>query len=162
MLLAGFSILVALGASQRTPEAVLPSLPPELVALEAHVARSPEDQVAVLQLTQALLDQGAPGLALTVLERSPSLTQQSPAVADLAATAELRNGHNRLALAMTQRTLELCEQQSCNGVTIARSLRREALLRAALADGIEDIDANPEATARAYRKAVRQVRLAMN
>lgn len=162
MLLAGFSIMAALGASQRTPSLVIPSPAAQLGELEAHVARAPGDQQAVLQLTQTFLDRNSPGLALAVLERSPALLQRSPAAADLAATARLRTGQNRTALAMTRQALVLCERQGCDGTTMARNARREELLEAVLADGIEDMDANPEATARAYRKAVRRVQLAMN
>lgn len=162
MLLAGFSIVAALGASQRTPSLVLSEPAAQLTELEARVARAPEDQDAVLRLTQIFLEQNSPGLALAVLDRSPALLHRSAAAADLAATARLRTGQNRSALAMTRQALSLCERQGCDGVTVARNAHREELLEAALADGIEDVDANPEATARAYRKAVRRVQLAMN
>lgn len=162
VLLAGLSITAALGASQRTPSLVLGATTPGLAALEAQAARSPSDQEAVLRLSRAYLDRNAPGLALAVLDRSPAMLRASPAAIDVAATAQVRAGQNRRALASTRQALALCETQGCDGGLLARSARREELLEAAIAEGIEDVDANPDATERAYRKALRRVQLAMN
>ncbi|MCU0656864.1 MAG: hypothetical protein MUF64_16905 [Polyangiaceae bacterium] len=163
-LLAGISIMAALGASQRTPSLVLAHLPgdPALAELEARVASDPKDEAAMIQLARTLLDRNAPGLAVTVLERSPSVLQRSAEAADLASTAQLRSGKNRSALAWTRQALALCEKRGCEHGTVVRATRREELLEAAVSEGIEDLDANPEATARVLRKAVRQVQLAMN
>jgi hypothetical protein len=165
VLLAGLSITVALGASQRTPSLVLDSpqdTTSELASLEARVARSPEDREAALRLARALLGRNAPGLALAVLERSSRALERSPEAADLAATAQMKVGKNRAALASTKQALVACERQGCEGTLLARNARREELIEAALAEGIEDMEADPEATARAHRKATRRVQLAMN
>ncbi|MCS6899573.1 MAG: hypothetical protein RMJ98_07645 [Myxococcales bacterium] len=164
MLLAGFLITAALEASQRTPKLVLDSSPNtlELSALEARVAHTPQDQRAVLQLARTLLEQNEPGMALAVLERSPKAMERSPEGADLIATVQMRMGKNRAALASTKHALMACERQGCEGILLARNTLREELLEVLLTEGIEDVEANPEATAQIYRQATRQVHLAIN
>ena len=63
---------------------------------------------------------------------------------------------------MTRRALSLCAEQGCDASLVARSVRRENLLEAVIEMGIEDVTSNPEAAELAYRRTVRQVRVAMN
>lgn len=153
---------LALGASQRTPSLVMSSADPALEALEARVARSPRDVGAAMNLARELLDRGAPGLALSVLERSEEAAGASPEASNLTAAALVAAGKNQRALAATRRALQLCEATGCEGRLVAQATRREGMLEAVLAAGIEDIAADPEATAAAYRRSLRQVRVAMN
>jgi len=163
--LLGLSALITVSASRRTPSLVIEKRGQaleEMAALENRVSVNPDDQVAVLTLARGFLNRGSPGLALAVLERSPSVAQGSAAGADVTATALMNAGKNRQALAMTRQALALCEAGSCEANVAARAARREELLEAVLAVGIEDMDSDPEAVERAYHRALRRVQLAMN
>lgn len=162
VLLVGLLLAVVVGASRRTPGLVLPSGTEGVASLEEAAARRPDDAVAVNALARAFLERRAPGLALAVLERSPSVVRTSPEAADLAATAAMGAGRGRQALAWTRQALALCNEGSCGASLVVRATRREGLLEAALELGIEDIHAAPEAVEAAYRRTLRQVRIAMN
>lgn len=161
----GVSAVMALSASRRTPSLLVGQRGAplgEMAALEAQVARDPSNPTAVVALARGFLERGSPGLALAVLERSPGVVQASAAAADVAATAMVGAGHNRQALALTRQALSLCDEQACEASLLVRATQREELLDAVLAVGIEDMDKNPEGALQAYRRAVRQVRVAMN
>jgi len=163
--LLGLAALITVSASRRTPSLVIEKRGQaldEMTALENRVSINPDDQAAVLALARGFLNRGSPGLALAVLERSPSVAQGSATGADVAATALMNAGKNRQALAMTRQALALCEAGSCEASVAARAARREELLEAVLAVGIEDMDSDPEAVERAYHRALRRVQLAMN
>lgn len=160
--LVGLAVAGAAGASRRTPSLVLePRGAEALAALEVQAARSPDDEAAVGALARALLDRGEPGMALAALERSPGLVQSSPEVSDLTAVALVSAGRNRQALAVTRQALSWCDRRPCGASLVARAVRREEWLDAAVAAGIEDMSKNPEGAMLAYRRAVREVRLAM-
>lgn len=163
VVLSGVALLMAASAGQRGPSRLVPA--PEasaLASLEDRAARNPDDTQAVVALAQAFVDRGSPGLAMAVLDRSPTVIERSPAAADVASAALIGAGDNRRALALTRQTLTRCDEDACPGTLVARATQREELLSALVSAGIDDLNANPAATEIAYRRAVRQVRIAQN
>src|SRR5262245_14619449 len=61
-------------------------------ALEANVASNPTDPSAIRGLAQAYLEARAPGLALSVIETSPTSVRRDPTVEHLYARALLDQG----------------------------------------------------------------------
>jgi hypothetical protein len=164
VVLLGMAASVVVGASRRSPALVnqASASSQRIESLENRAANQPGDVVAVQALVKTYLDQGAPGQAVAVLHRAPAAAFASPAASDLAATAYLNAGLGSASLSMTRRVLELCSEQRCDASLVARSVRREGVLEAVIEMGIEDVTSNPEAAQLAYRRTVRQVRVAMN
>jgi hypothetical protein len=164
LVLVGIASAVLLGATHRSPSLAHPQRQggsPAHQALEERAARDPGDAPAAQALARSYLDRGDPGLAVAVLERSPSAID-SASSADFAAVAYLNAGLGTASLSMTRKALDLCERQTCEASLIARAARREELLQAVLEMGVEDVTRHPEALELAYRRTVRQVRVAMN
>ncbi len=163
VVMCGVSLLAVASSGQRAPSRVLRGAEAATFApLEERAARSPDDAGAVVALAQAFVDRGSPGMALAVLERSPSVLERSPAAADVASAALIGVGDNARALAMAHKAMSRCDEGACAGVLMARVAQREEMLSALVAAGINDLGANPEGAEVAYRRAVRQVRIALN
>jgi hypothetical protein len=135
-------------------------------ALEASVASHPSDAAAVRGLAQAYLEARAPGLALSVIETSPTGVRREPTVEHLYARALLDQGRAVDALAAEQRVLDACGPgmdgtSPCDTWLLASATRRADILRQLVELGVEDANAHPEASAVAYHNATREARLAV-
>ncbi|RYE92582.1 MAG: hypothetical protein EOO75_06340, partial [Myxococcales bacterium] len=131
VVLSGVALLAVASAGQRGPSRLVPAREAgPLASLEERAARDPDDSAAVVALAQAFVDRGSPGLALAVLDRSPTLLERSPAAADVASAALVGAGDNRRALALTRQALTRCDEGSCPGTLVARAAQREELLAA--------------------------------
>jgi hypothetical protein len=134
--------------------------------LEADVAAHAGDASAVRGLAQAYLDAHAPGLALRVIETSPTAVRRQPAVDHLYARALLDQGRAVDALAAEHRVLDACGPgldgtSVCDTWLLASATRRADILRQLVELGVEDANAHPEASAVAYHNATREARLAL-
>lgn len=136
-------------------------------ALEEQAASHPTDAAALRELAQAYLDIHQPGMAVGVIERAPSALRDEPAVEHLHARALLDQGRSADALEAERRVLRACadpspEAPACSPWLVASATRRADILEQLVELGIEDANAQPEASKFAYHSATRQVSLAVS
>jgi len=109
-------------------------------------------------LTEAYLAGGAPGLAVSAIDRAPEEVRETVGIADARARALTELGRPEAALATQRRVLEACAKAACSPNLVARAERRARWLGELVRQGIDPL-AEPERTLFAYRVAVREVRL---
>lgn len=156
--------LVGVSAARQTPARIVAREGAHrLAALEDAAASAPTAE-NLTPLVTSYLAEGRAGHAVAVLDRTPVVACESPALADLASQAYLTTGRASRSLALARRTLELCNggNRACDMGLVARVARREELLGALVEMGVEDPLMNPEAVELASRRVSRQVRIAMN
>ena len=114
-------------------------------------------------LAQAYMDAHAPGLALAVIERAPEEVRVRAKVEHVYARALLEEGHAQEALAVEQKVLRTCTMGEgiCDAWLIASARRRADIMEELVGLGVEDAQAEPEASAVAYHNATREARLAV-
>jgi hypothetical protein len=135
------------------------SAPADFQGLEARAALAPSAG-SVAALAGAYLDRGQPGLATAVIEKSPREMQLRPEVAVLHARALFHRGQVRDALAVARDASDSCSDgTTCAPWLVAKTTRQVAFFEQAVAAGIEDPSANPEATLAAYDRSSHEVRL---
>lgn len=159
--LVGVCGLTAVFSAHRSASAVS-GASVDVARLETAVALHADDPKAVSALMRSYLEHDAPGLAVTVLERSPAAAFATPQSSDLAARALLGAGRASESLTVTRKIVAECDRQPCDASLVARASRREQVLTAIVDVGIEDADCDPRAVELALRRSVRQVRLALN
>ncbi len=139
-------------------------------ACEAAAAGHQDDPEAMRALAQAYLDAEQPGLALGVLEGAPALRSDAR-TRHLYARALLDQGRNDDALAAEATVVTACMPAAdrlsaaqsgpgCDAVLLASAVRRAAILKELVALGVEDTQAQPEASFVAYQNATREARVA--
>jgi len=178
------AVLVAIGAiwfcgtTQREKPVVGDSSHTGPVAtLEKKVAASPNDANATRELAQAYLDIRQPGMAIGVIERAAQPVREEPTVEHLYARALLEQGRSQDALAAEKRVLTKCADPSslgtphgskpsetppCSTWLIASATRRAEIIEQLVQLGVEDTNAQPEASSLAYHNATRQVSLSVS
>jgi hypothetical protein len=129
--------------------------------LEGDVASQPNDAPHVRQLAQAYLDARSPGLAVSVVETSPEAVRGDVKVQHVYARALVEQGRNQDALAAEQRVLTQCAANAetaspCDSWLLASATRRADILKELVSLGVEDSQAQPEASALAYHNATRE------
>ncbi len=131
-------------------------------ALETQVASERVDGASVRKLAQAYLDAAAPGLALAAIEHASSAIRSEPRTDHLYARALLDQGRAEAALVAERRVLRSCTMADsiCDTWLVASATRRAEILQELVDLGVEDAQAEPEASAVAYHNATREVRLA--
>ena len=134
---------------------------------EKKAAASPNDPVALRELAQGYLDARQPGMAIGVIERATSQVRAEPTVDHLYARALLEQGRSADALAAEKRVLTACadpsvEAPTCSTWLIASATRRAEIIEQLVQLGIEDANAQPEASSLAYHNATRQVSLSVS
>ncbi len=127
--------------------------------LENQVAAHPTDAKGVMALAQAYIDAQSPGLAVAVIEGSPTDVRANAKVDHLYARALVAQGRNQDALVAERRVLATCSTDSCDAFLIASATRRADILQELVNLGVEDSQAQPEASRIAYHNATRQVGL---
>lgn len=132
---------------------------PLIGGLETTVSLHPGDPAALIALTDALLANGAPGLALAAIDRAPRSIQSLADVADAKARALIDTGEASRALKAEREALVACEMHSCNRGLATRALRREQWLSELCALEVEDVRGDPNRALLAYRRSTREVRL---
>ena len=142
------------------PAPVLQSADESLARLETAVGTHPEDRAALRDLANAYLDRSEPGLAHAALRRASSDVEQDPALADLQARTLLELGRARDAYDYERTALAQCVEVGCSRTLEARARQRARLLHELLELGIDDPALDHERTLLAYRRSVREVRLA--
>jgi len=135
--------------------------------LEGKAAAAPNDPSALRELAQAYLDVGQPGMAVGTVERAPLEVRGEPTVEHLYARALLDQGRSADALAAERRVLGKCADPSldvpvCSTYLIASATRRAEIIEQLVQLGIEDANAQPEASSLAYHNATRQVSLSVS
>ena len=167
------AVLVAIGAiwfcgtTQREKPVVGDSSHTGPVAtLEKKVASAPNDPKATRELAQAYLDIRQPGMAIGVIERASQQVREEPTVEHLYARALLEQGRSQDALAAEKRVLAKCadpsvEVPACSTWLIASATRRAEIIEQLVQLGVEDTNAQPEASSLAYHNATRQVSLSV-
>lgn len=133
----------------------------DVARLEESFARDPGDASAAQALMRAYLENDAPGLAVSVVQRAPGAAFATPTSTDLASRALLGAGRATESLAVTRQVVSRCDGEPCDANLVARAARREQILTAMVEMGIEDADRDPAAVELALRRSTRQVRLAM-
>ncbi|MBX3205378.1 MAG: hypothetical protein KF764_09935 [Labilithrix sp.] len=136
-------------------------------ALEASVAANPGDPHALRDLAQAYLDIRQPGMAIGSIERALPAVRSQPTVEHLYARALLDQGRSADALAAEKRVLAACadpslEVPACSTYLIASATRRAEIIEQLVQLGVEDANAQPEASSIAYHNATRQVSLSVS
>jgi hypothetical protein len=131
--------------------------------LESQVAAAPGDDAKVRTLAQAYLDSRAPGLALSLLERSPTEVRARPKTQHLYARTLIEEGRANDALAVEREVLRTCTMADgiCDTWLIASARRRADILEELVGLGVEDTLASPEESVVAYHNATREARLAV-
>ena len=166
VVVAAGAIWMASGAQRERPvlspfgEASNPSA---VTGLEAAVAASPDDEAKLRALAQAYLDAHAPGLALGLIERAPEQVRTGTRVEHLYARALIEEGHAQDALAVERQVLRTCTMADgvCDTWLIASARRRADILEELVGLGVDDAQAEPEASAIAYHNATREARIAL-
>ncbi|OJY16447.1 MAG: hypothetical protein BGO98_30665 [Myxococcales bacterium 68-20] len=136
-------------------------------ALETRLAATPDDPAAVRELAQAYLDIKQPGMAIGTIERATTAVRRAPTVEHLYARALLEQGRSADALAAEKRVLATCadpsiEVPACSTYLIASATRRAEIIEQLVQLGVEDANAQPEASSLAYYNATRQVSLSVS
>ncbi len=127
--------------------------------LENQVAAHPTDTKGVMALAQAYIDAQSPGLAVAMIEASPADVRAAAKVDHLYARALVAQGRNQDALVAERRVLAKCSTEMCDSFLIASATRRADILQELVNLGVEDSQAQPEASRVAYHNATRQVGL---
>lgn len=135
--------------------------------LEQKVAAAPADPAALRELAQSYLDIRQPGMAIGAIERAALPVRSDPTVDHLYARALLEQGRSADALAAERRVLATCADPSgdvptCSTWLIASATRRATIIEQLVQLGIEDANAQPEASSLAYHNATRQVSLSVS
>lgn len=163
-ILAGIGWMLAQGTEHK-PTPILPSVPTSvnelsLATLEAKVALSPTP-ADVAALASAYLERDQPGLASALIEKTPRELRASVDVSLAQSRALFRRGLLRQALAVSRETHEACERSTlpCTAWQFAKVERQRVFLEQVVSAGIEDPQAEPEATRAAYERSKRIVRL---
>jgi hypothetical protein len=161
VLAAALGVWLASGTQREKP--VLAQAKADTVrVLENQVASHPTDVKGVLALGQAYLDAQSPGLAVAVIESSPVAVRAEARVDHLYARALVAQGRNQDALVAERRVLAKCASDPatpCDAFLIASATRRADILQELVNLGVEDSQAQPEASRIAYHNATRQVGL---
>ncbi len=134
-------------------------------ALEAKAAANPNDVNAVKELAQGYLDIRQPGMAIGTIERAAPSVRAEPTVDHLYARALLEQGRSTDALAAEKRVLAKCadvDTNQCSAYLIASATRRAEIIEQLVQLGVEDANAQPEASSLAYHNATRQVSLSVS
>jgi hypothetical protein len=138
-----------------------------VAALETKAAGRPNDPAALRELAQAYLDIHQPGMAIGTIERATPAMRAEPTVEHLYARALLDQGRSADALAAEKRVLSMCadpsiEVPTCSTWLIASATRRAEIIEQLVQLGVEDANAQPEASSLAYHNATRQVSLSVS
>lgn len=152
-------------ASELLSQKTLPGVPlpgllmADIQQLESQAAVAPSAP-AVAALASAYLDRRQSGLATAVLEKAPRDVLDRPEIAHLYARALFHRGHAREALAVAREASQTCaEGTSCAPWLIAKTARQVAFFEQVVNAGIDDPQANPDATLAAYDRSTHEVRL---
>ena len=135
--------------------------------LESKAASTPTDPVALRELAQAYLDSRQPGMAIGVIERAIPAVRGDANVDHLYARALLDQGRSADALAAEKRVLARCADPSvdvpaCSTWLIASATRRAEIIEQLVQLGVEDTNAQPEASSVAYHNATHSVSLSVS
>jgi hypothetical protein len=169
VLLAATGILWSLGGTQHERPVLARSATETVRLLEAEVELHPADPMATTRLAQAYLDARQPGVAIVLVESSPVRVRENPRVEHAYARALVDAGRSDEALAVEQRVVDGCSSLAlereapagCDPVLLASAMRRADILRALVSLGVEDAEAQPEASLVAYQNATREARVAV-
>lgn len=162
------AVLLAIGAiwfagtTQREKAVVGDNHAGRVTKLEEAAATQPSDHAKLVELAQAYLDARQPGMALGAIERAPLDVRTEPRVEHLYARALLDQGRSADALAAEKRVLGRCADPyligpTCSTWLIASATRRAEIIEQLVELGVEDANAQPEASSLAYHNATRQV-----
>lgn len=167
------AVLVAIGAiwfcgtTQREKPVLGAQSTGKVGMLESKTAMSPADPAALRELAQAYLDSRQPGMAVGVIERALPAVRSEPQVEHLYARALLDQGRSNDALAAERRVLAQCADPtvgtaSCSTWLVASATRRSEIIEQLVQLGVEDTNAQPEASSIAYHNATRSVSLSVS
>lgn len=164
--LIGASVLWAMSGTG-SEQALVGAASASIRALEQGATAHPADPVAAHDLAQAYLDEHQPGLAVVWIEGAEPSVRGDVRVRHVLARALVDQGRDEEALARERQVVAGCESTAsggtapagCDSVLLASAVRRVNILQALVALGIEDAQAQPEASLVAYRNATREARV---
>jgi hypothetical protein len=155
-------------SSTQHEKPVLAAAEPDAVrALEVQAAAHPSDPDTTRSLAQAYLDAHQPGLAIVLVEGAPAPVRADLHVRHVYARALIDEGRNDEALAVDEQVVATCRPLAegaaaaagCDTVLLASAIRRTEILRALVAQGVKDSQAQPEESLVAYQNATREARV---
>jgi hypothetical protein len=147
---------------------LLATLEPEGIhALELAAASRPLSVESTRALAQAYLDATQPGLAIVLVEEAAAAVKGDVRVQHVYARALVDEGRNEEALAVERGVVSRCHPvgedapatAGCDAVLLAAASRRCDILRELVLLGVEDAQAQPEASLVAYQNATREARV---
>lgn len=165
--LAAAGALWLMGGTQREKPVLAATTSEAVRALEAEVARHPDEADATRALAQAYLDAHQPGLAVVLVHGAPVRLERDPRVEHVLARALVDEGRNDEALAVERQVVAACgpladgrpAPEGCDPVLLASAMRRADILRELVSLGVEDAQAHPEMSLVAYQNATREARV---
>jgi hypothetical protein len=166
MLAAAATLWIMSGTQKEKP--LLAATEPDAVrTLEADAVAHPGDPAAVRALAQAYLDARQPGLAIVLYEGAAQPVRDDVRVRHVYARALVDEGRNDEALTVEKGVLAACRPLAlgekaapgCDATLLASAMRRTDILSELVASGVEDAQAQPEASLVAYQNATREARV---
>lgn len=167
------AVLVAIGAiwfcgtTQREKPVVGDTKHTDRVSVLESTAAAKNDASSLRDLAQAYLEIRQPGMAVGVIERASVDVRSEPTIQHVYARALLEQGRSADALSVEKHVLARCADPSpiapaCSTWLIASATRRVEIIEQLVQLGIEDANAQPEASSLAYYNATRQVSLSVS
>jgi hypothetical protein len=163
-LLVALALLWRAAGTCEERRAMTPGFAERAAEAEARVARAPDDADALAALADAYTEAQAPGVAVALVDGAPRALREHPACSHAQARALVEAGQASRALDAERRALEACGARGpgvCSLRLLATAARRVSVLELLVADGVEDVRANPEALLQAYRATTRDAALAI-
>lgn len=163
-MLAAATTLWIMSGTQREKPLLAATEPDPVRSLEAAAVAHPGDPDANRALAQAYLDARQPGLAIVLVESAAPPVREDVRVQHVYARALVDEGRNDEALAVEKGVLAACRPLAlgekaapgCDGTLLASAMRRTDILSELVAQGVEDAQAQPEASLVAYQNATRE------
>jgi hypothetical protein len=158
-LFVAFGSVWLFGSTQREKRVVVEERAASLASLEEEAAAHPGEVERVRALVRGYLDVAAPGMALATVESAPIAVRRDAVLQHLYARALIDQGRAGDARIAEQKVLDTCASEGCSSYLLAAATHRAAVLDELATLGVEDANAQPEASRVAYHNATRQVRL---
>lgn len=151
-------VLLCAGMTQREKPVVGELHSPRIAELEAALAAHPESPEKLRDLAQAYITARMPGMALSRIEHAPAALRDDPTVAYVHARALIDQGRSADAIVVERRVLSRCaETKACPEQLVVSAQRYVSVLEELRKLGVDDANANPEASSVAYINATRPV-----
>ncbi len=152
------AVLLCAGMTQREKPVVGELHSSRVAAYEDALAAHPDSPEKLRDLAQAYITARMPGMALTRIEHAPAKLRDEPTVEYVYARALVDQGRSADALVVEKRVLARCaETKACSEQLVMSARRYVGVLEELGKLGVDDANANPEASNFAYINATKPV-----